>query len=844
MSLLGPTPFEVLPLFVFDLLVTDSMCYFCYYRHTRIYFELNNEQDTIALSARGLGILSVCVDETVAEFEPLQSKAQPRDLYDIESHYRHIAISRVEPDLIVRVPGEINRAGQQDQKSCLRIEYSLLDGTDHGIVFKEGFAVTRGDVGSISRWMPCLNAAEVLQDFELEILVPAHNIAVCSGRLEGIVKSKTLVGWTLYRYKTPFSCAPRDLALVVGPLKLHSTVVLGDKKDAHRHCTLTHFAPRNSQINSQDLQRTCSFFTLPMELYSDVLAGMYPTDYLHHVVLPEEVIPSDFVCGVGLQISSSKYLLKAKNVEKSHKARRKLAGALAHQWFGFFLRPLSMNDTWMVRGLCVWLADQFVLSYLGKTDYLYRKWLRHISVAEMDNGEAPPLAFHSLRLEGLPWGPCYGTEYLDPSKFHLKKSAAVVSMIEARSGDQLFKKQIESTFRQGIAEGQRKLDAKLLLVELSKAGDFRAEVNAFIERWVFGSGAPSISLGIEFHRRGCTLDVGLKQCGSLASLNSTLSAEMEARKEKMGTSGIVKVAVREGSGVTVEHPLHLGVKGFLLTSLSVNPEVKKIPGKRGRKKKEEEEMMAAKQAALLNAQHPVQYVRIDPSSEVLCCKHVHQPTRMMANKLKNSRDVVAQAEAARELGAATVTNFDMKAVQVLSEALEDPNTHWTTRSEAAMALGQILGEDGGSAGMNRCIYSCVILYPLIILFLVDAKFPITFKWHAGVQPLIEFYKKRFWSKEDDIPQAIKFQTIDEYLVTRAVLLSLSKCKNPEGYTHFDAIIFFKHSLDGYWCIEDRVDTKLVLAALCTAWGNLRCSKARYMHFSAQIKKISVKRKLI
>jgi hypothetical protein len=201
------------------------------------------------------------------------------------------------------------------------------------------------------------------------------------------------------------------------------------------------------------------------------------------------------------------------------------------------------------------------------------------------------------------------------------------------------------------------------------------------------------------------LDVGLKQSGSIEALNSTLAAEIEAKKEKTGMAGIIKVAVQEGSGVRVDHPLHLGSKGYLMSNVSVNPEVKKIAGKRGRKKKEEEALMAEKQAALRNAQHPVQYVRLDPLGEVLCQKHVHQPTRMILNKLRNSRDVVSQSEAARELSALVVTGSNRKALDGLAEALEDSSMHWTIRSEAAMALSKMTLEDGSSAGLVACL-SC------------------------------------------------------------------------------------------------------------------------------------------
>lgn len=51
-----------------------------------------------------------------------------------------------------------------------------------------------------------------------------------------------------------------------------------------------------------------------------------------------------------------------------------------------------------------------------------------------------------------------------------------------------------------------------------------------------------------------------------------------------------------------DHPVHIGGESHVLTELKVNPEIKKIPGKRGRRRKDEtEEMIRAKQEALLQS---------------------------------------------------------------------------------------------------------------------------------------------------------------------------------------------------------------------------------------------------
>lgn len=38
----------------------------------------------------------------------------------------------------------------------------------------------------------------------------------------------------------------------------------------------------------------------------------------------------------------------------------------------------------------------------------------------------------------------------------------------------------------------------------------------------------------------------------------------------------LQVSVREGSGATVDHPVHVGGEGLVLAELKVNPEVKRV----------------------------------------------------------------------------------------------------------------------------------------------------------------------------------------------------------------------------------------------------------------------------
>ena len=789
----------------------DCLFYFSSYSRTVIRLKGLADDDKIEINCSNLEIASVSVDGEDASFTLTDcvKKCVEEDCdfgkpghfqREASDCYKSVLAAAYSPNLLVEVPSSVkHRMAAPPQnlgdEHTVEIVYSLAFDIALGVEAVDGYIITQDAPGSASGWVPCLDAPNMLVGtFELHLLVPEPLVAVASGELKSVEKSSRMSDWTMYRYSMPLECAPSDVAFVVGELSLECTSAVGSSEGSAT-LVLNQFVPVNSSRRSEDY--VCAYNRTALEALCDAVGGVVPTPSVNIVILPERVMSSALSSGIGFQAISLHDVPPMDFIEKSQALRCDIAVALARQWFGYYVRPASSNDTWMVTGLQHWLGDQLIQSYIGKTDCIYRKWLRHNAVAEMDNGEAPPLAFHGWRADGCPWGPFCGTERCDPTQYFSRKAAVVVSMVENRAGDQLFKKQVENLVTTSESPSNPKgscsvkLDAKEFLIELSKAGDFRAEVNPFMERWVFGAGAPMISLGVQYQKRGCMLDVGLKQVGSETAFSASLSAEQEAAKEKVGIAGIIKVSVMEGSGARVDHPLHLGAKGYLAQTVKVNPEVKKIAGKRGRKKKSEEALVAAKQAALQNAQHPVQYVRLDSGSEFLCRKYVHQAIRMTINQLKNSRDVVAQAEAVRELSSVPLSPLDMRPLESLSEALEDHSVHWAVRCEVAHGLSQLIGEDGGC---------------------------------AGVQVLISYYKKRFWDLNEDTPVRLQFADIDELLVTEAVLDALSSCKSSNGYSDFDVISFFLECTDAFWPEDMHIDCRPILAAFMRALGNLRCDK--------------------
>ena len=53
-------------------------------------------------------------------------------------------------------------------------------------------------------------------------------------------------------------------------------------------------------------------------------------------------------------------------------SRLLMARMLAEQWFGFYMRPKTAADAWLVQGLAGYLEEKFVLKYMGRNELDYR----------------------------------------------------------------------------------------------------------------------------------------------------------------------------------------------------------------------------------------------------------------------------------------------------------------------------------------------------------------------------------------------------------------------------------------------------------------------------------------
>jgi transcription initiation factor TFIID subunit 2 len=782
------------------------------------------------LHAYELDILSIHVDGVPASFDYRKDQAVASDEaveggeVSIKDLYISVLERDLEPELYIQFPP---LPAENDSDRNIVICYQVCN-PQAGVYFEgyvpkdkgeeslypTGYAVVDNTIRRTSAWVPCVDVPSFGKEveFNLGLTVRDSLIAVGPGRLVKQTYSEQNncdnFKWKTFWYEIPNGASPCDLGFAIGPFSVESSS--NKLLNGGSQTIATYFAPKDVSSGS-GLQHAAKMFGVIQSLYAEVLGVDGIPSHVQTVFLPVNVSRNDCEVFSGLSVLSTSSLCNVTSVEQSQRARLEQAWALARQWFGQFVRPATPGDVWLVEGLAAWLQEQFIRKYMGRTEVAIRRWDRRLAVAAADNGTAAPLFIpfdEGPNTWRSSWGRLYGTERVDPSPLRSLKSAAVVAALERRAGEDLFRKHVESIFRNNNGKARTRpsvvwLDATSFVMELGRAGDFRKEVGAFLERWVYGSGVSHIKAGYRFHRRGCYLELGIIQNGSAAALEAAQAAEKAAAFEGIGT-GVIKVAVKEGSGALVEHPVHVGAQPFVVAELKVNPEVKKVALKRGRKRKDEEEQLAAQQKAAENAMHPVQWVRLDPGGEWLCAVQVMQPFRTLKNQLNDSKDVVAQLQAVIGMMDISLGGSNPEVVGALLEALNNDQFHWRVRSEAASVLSK-LGNEGGVP--------------------------------VGLAALLEYYKSRYWDVDaetgEETVKTTRFSDVSEYLLAQAIVRAVAQATKSTRWQNvseaaellLSAVLTIKMSSEEYHSGWTTFSDSGMLSALCEALGDIRVPKA-------------------
>ncbi|KKY26114.1 putative transcription initiation factor tfiid [Diplodia seriata] len=491
---------------------------------------------------------------------------------------------------------------------------------------------------------------------------------VCSGDMtDDIVDPKDPS-----RKTVSFTCAnavlPQHIAIAVGPLE---HVDLSDLRESDDDEMMGQAAIRATDHFSK------TYISYPFTSYK--------------IVFVDDLVP-EIAHAASLTLCSNSLLYPEDVLDPLLPVTRKLVHALAFQWMGINVIPKTSQDWWVIYALSYFMSDDFMEQLCGRNEHRFRMKQMADRVVELDVNRP------SLQVLG---------DYLgvDPSEIEFMELKAPLVMF-------ILNQKIKRMAKMGVTKIIYKVLLQAKTGRLQNGAisteDFIQIVDKYLEskpipdfwrQWVYGAGCPHFYVTQRFNKKKSVIEFAVKQTQGdrnelesraedldpktfLKDLNEQKSGMSKKKRTRVFT-GAMTVTVHEADGTPYDHiiPIH-----DALTRFDAPYNTKYTRLKRNRRQKER---AAAAQGIDLNgdgelpdeiplyclgdvldtekeiqewnfdewtkeeeeqmANEQYEWIRVDADFEWICKISFSQPLWMMVAQLQQDPDVVAQAEALRNL---------------------------------------------------------------------------------------------------------------------------------------------------------------------------------------------------
>lgn len=424
--------------------------------------------------------------------------------------------------------------------------------------------------------------------------------AVCSGTLVGEPLDVDDATKKIMEFQVK-DCGAQHIGFAIGPFEdvdLYSayrseedeTKLAGNAVKIHGYC----LPGRRAEVcnTCQPLAHATDFFTLNF--------SKYPYDESSFKICFVDDMVEDAVPLQSFALCSSRLLYPDTIIDLEIDITRKLVHTIASQYFGIFINPNEITDTWIVVGLAYYMTDLYLRKLCGNNYYRYEMRTSAERLTQVDYGRP---SLHDLG------------RILDLGDFEMEFMALKAPLIIFILDRRLLKSSNSSGVTRVISQRLRDamqapdLSAANFVVssdqfrrQCEKKGRLRLE--DFWDQWVLSSGCPRFHVTQRFNKKRLEVEVTVAQNQVKWSQEPhQLQKEefwrdvieerhsVEANEVPLTFTGPMTFRVHEADGTPYEHCLEIkldaaATKGSKL-SMPYNTKYKRI--KRVRQKKRDKE---------------------------------------------------------------------------------------------------------------------------------------------------------------------------------------------------------------------------------------------------------------
>lgn len=377
---------------------------------------------------------------------------------------------------------------------------------------------------------------------------------------------------------TAFRSEEDEVKLAGNAVKVHGYCLPGRREEVCNTC--------------QPLAHATDFFTLNFSKYP-YDEGSFKICFVDDMV--EETVPLQ-----SFALCSSRLLYPERIIDLEIDITRKLVHTLASQYFGIFINPNEITDTWIVVGLAYYMTDLYLRKLCGNNYYRYQIRTAAERLTEVDYGRPSihelgrVLSLGDFEMDFLALKAPLIIFILDRRLLKSSNSSGVTRVISQRLRDAMQAPDLSAVNFVTSSDQFRR--------QCEKRGRLRLE--DFWDQWVMSSGCPRFHVTQRFNKKRLEVEVLVAQNQVKWSQEPhELQKEefwrdiieerrgVEASEVPLTFTGPMTFRVHEADGTPYEHCLEIkldaaATKGSKL-SMPYNTKYKRI--KRVRQKKRDKE---------------------------------------------------------------------------------------------------------------------------------------------------------------------------------------------------------------------------------------------------------------
>jgi aminopeptidase N len=193
---------------------------------------------------------------------------------------------------------------------------------------------------------------------------------------------------------------------------------------------------------------------------------------------------------------------------------RLLANTIAHQWWGSEVSPATLNDAWIVNGMCRYAELMYLEDDAGKS----------AMEAAIHDVSAGALAYDTIPLSSTGTLAPYSPQF---QSMTLEKGALVMHMLRWEVGDDSFEKILRAALSQYKDKGIRTGEFERVAEEQSQQ-----QLTPFFSEWLDGTGAPEFTDKYAVYRLGN--NKGFRTIGEVQSDMDLFNMPVDLRVDTEG----------------------------------------------------------------------------------------------------------------------------------------------------------------------------------------------------------------------------------------------------------------------------------------------------------------------